>query len=262
LTDFGISEVGFNQNKYAISNYNIDDDELEVKSKAILGTEHYLAPEIIKGEDITSQIDYWSLGVLIYELYTNKVPFMAENFTKIADNIINLNINWLPFDNLINEPDYSEEQLKNAKSLIMKFLDLDPCSRWGYNNIDKVKKHEFFTNFDWKNIKNITDPVVKKYVLEQIKEVNKRPAGKEPSLNVSQRMDTTHDLNDTLKINQSMNDPNATVEYEDKNFMNTQRVDNLFAKCQEVIKNNIKQKTLNIDTGDDKFTDLLNDILG
>jgi serine/threonine protein kinase len=241
----------------------MNEEEIQINTNTILGTEHYLAPEIIKDEQITSQADYWSLGVLVFELYTNKVPFMAENFTKITENILNLKINWEPFEKLKNENLYSEENLNSARSLILNFLDLNPNTRWGYNNIEEVKKHEFFANFDWKNIKNITDPLVKKHVIEQIKEVNKKPAIKEELLNISNKGDTTSNMNDTLKMNnQSVNDPNATVEYEDKNFMNTERIDNLYLMCQDVIKKNIKQKTLNIDTGDDRFTDILNDLLG
>jgi serine/threonine protein kinase len=260
LTDFGISEAGFNKNKYAITNFDANEEDLVVKTDKILGTDHYLAPEILNDEPITYQFDYWSLGVLIYELYANNLPFMAENFAKISDNILNLRINWEPFDSLIDSGQYSISQLQDAKDLISKFLVIDPNERWGFNNIEECKNHAFFKNFDWKNIKNITDPLVKKYVIEQIREVNKKPTEVNDSIeNIKKEEANDNQLHNN---DSKVNDQDVTIEYETKNFLTSERIDNLYLMCQDVLKKNIQKKTLNIDAGDEKFTDIMNDMMG
>lgn len=259
LTDFGISEVGLRNNKYAISNYSMEEEELKLKSNTLLGTEHYMAPEIIKDQEITFQVDYWSLGVLIFELFTSSLPFMDENFSKTTENILGLKINWTSYENLFKSNRFSDSILHHGKDIIQKFLVLDPKIRWGYDNIDDIKSHSFFLNFDWKNIKSISDPLVKKHVYDQIKEVNKK--SKEDSINLSRKDDT---LNETLKFNNmSLNELNQTLidMQQPKNFFKSERVDNLYLICQDVLRKNIKQKNINIDYGDEKFTDMMNDLL-
>ena len=78
-----------------------------------VGTLNYMAPEIFTDEYRAGpKIDYWSIGVVLFELYTFKVPFEADTQEKIKENILNMNINW--------EPMMSEEVKKITK--IMKQL--------------------------------------------------------------------------------------------------------------------------------------------
>ncbi len=257
LTDFGISEIGLRNNKYAISNFSMEEEELNLQSNTILGTEHYMAPEILKDQQVTFQVDYWSLGVLIFELYTSSLPFMDEIFSKTTENILNLKINWTYFENLEKSNRFDINCLCNAKNLIKNLLVIDTNQRWGYDNIDDIKSHPFFSNFDWKNVKNICDPLVKKHVYDQIKEINKKT---EDSINLSRKEDT---LNDTLKMNNLSIDINQTVIelQQPKNFFKSERIDNLYLICQDVLKKNIKQKNINIDYGNEKFTDMMNDLM-
>ena len=48
---------------------------IEGRTYTIIGTPHYMAPEIINGKGYTKNADYWSLGVMIYEFICGKVPF-------------------------------------------------------------------------------------------------------------------------------------------------------------------------------------------
>ena len=81
LTDFGISKQGM---------YSSSDFEDERLTYSIVGTVEYLAPEIIKKKGHDNKADFWSLGILLYELYTGHTPFdncnnQYEVMKKIAD---------------------------------------------------------------------------------------------------------------------------------------------------------------------------------
>lgn len=85
LADFGLSEVGFS-NKFSM----IQKDE-----KRIIGTPDYIAPEIIKGESASNfSVDYWSLGVIMYEMLVGVPPFNDTTIEGIFKNILSFNIEW------------------------------------------------------------------------------------------------------------------------------------------------------------------------
>ena len=82
LSDFGISEIGLFNNKYAITN-KTDKDEY-INTGKILGTQNYMAPEVIQENKVSTATDYWAVGVILYELYTNKTPFYYGNIEEIV----------------------------------------------------------------------------------------------------------------------------------------------------------------------------------
>lgn len=230
LTDFGISELGLTENKFALSDFDPDSDFIDEeissnRSKKIIGTENYMAPEAIKNEEITCAADYWALGVLIYELHTNKLPFMAERKTLIFGKILNNEIDWKPFDDLqYNTPKglFSEPYLKTARDLISKFLVIEKNNRWDYGKINEIKNHPFFGNFDWKTFRNnkINSQM---YVhlqkqLKNLKERTNQPFVKKESNELDKNTDSDN-----------------TANYSEQIF-STERVDNLFKKCMELIK--------------------------
>ena len=65
-------------------------EEEEKKSKnRILGTADYMAPEVIKGEEHTPALDFWSLGIICFEFLTGALPFNDETPEKVFSNILN-----------------------------------------------------------------------------------------------------------------------------------------------------------------------------
>ena len=60
----------------------------------MVGTPDYMAPEIIQGKSHDHAVDWWSLGVIIYELLTSIPPFNDDNEEKTFDNILNLRMQW------------------------------------------------------------------------------------------------------------------------------------------------------------------------
>lgn len=86
----------------------------------IVGTPDYIAPEILKGESVSNfSADYWSLGVLMYEMLVGIPPFNDDSIEKIFDNILNMRIEWPPIGD--------EEGCisKNAYDLIFNLLNPD-----------------------------------------------------------------------------------------------------------------------------------------
>lgn len=71
------------------------------KRARIIGTPDYIAPEVIRGEHHDKTVDWWSLGVMMYEFLTSVPPFNDESVDVIFDNIINRNITWPEIGSII-----------------------------------------------------------------------------------------------------------------------------------------------------------------
>jgi serine/threonine protein kinase len=125
------------------------------KPKRIVGTPDYIAPEIIKGDSMASKtLDWWSFGVIAYELLCGLPPFNDNTVEKIFENIMSLTIVW---------PDIGEEEgcmSAAAKDLISKLLVIDPTKRLGTNSAYEIKNHPFFKDVDWHKVRESTPPVI------------------------------------------------------------------------------------------------------
>nr|KYP61454.1 Microtubule-associated serine/threonine-protein kinase 3 [Cajanus cajan] len=124
LTDFGLSKVGLINST----------DDLSV------GTPDYLAPEILLGTGHGYTADWWSVGVILFELLVGIPPFNAEHPQTIFDNILNRKIPW---------PAVPEEMSPEAHDLIDRLLTEDPNQRLGSNGASEVKQHVFFKDINW-----------------------------------------------------------------------------------------------------------------
>ena len=69
------------------SNQNSQTNVKTKKKNRILGTADYMAPEVIKGEDVTYRLDFWSLGIIGYEFFTGNLPFNDDSPERIFFNI-------------------------------------------------------------------------------------------------------------------------------------------------------------------------------
>ncbi|KAG0023885.1 hypothetical protein BGZ81_007899 [Podila clonocystis] len=115
-------------------------------SKALLGTPDYLAPELLLGIGHGAAVDWWSLGVCLFEFLTGYPPFMDEAPEAIFKNILNHDIQW-PESGLTWE----------AHDLINKLLSRDPAQR---PSPSELKAHPFFHGVDWENIRNQEAPFI------------------------------------------------------------------------------------------------------
>ncbi|KAL4510050.1 hypothetical protein ABPG72_010243 [Tetrahymena utriculariae] len=105
----------------------------------IIGTPHYMAPEVISGKGYSYLVDLWSVGICLYEFMCGYVPFgeEAEDPYEIYEEIIKKEIN---FPNYLNDP--------MAKSLMEQLLSRVPEMRTG-GSYSSLKSHQFFRNVDW-----------------------------------------------------------------------------------------------------------------
>jgi len=110
------------------------------KLHRIIGTPDYMAPEIVKGEDCNSKsVDWWSMGVILYEFLVGVPPFNDDSVEKIYDNILNFRIEW---PNIGYEDDCMSPE---AQDLIRQLLEINPKNRLGTKSgAEEIKKHPFF----------------------------------------------------------------------------------------------------------------------
>lgn len=127
LTDFGLSK---------------ELDSVGATTKTVCGTPTYLAPEVLLGQPYGNAIDWWSLGVVMYELFTGMNPFDARDFDTVLNNILH---------STIVIPDYLPSA---ARDLIGKLLQRNPQKRLcsGPTGSAEIQNHIFFESVDWKKI--------------------------------------------------------------------------------------------------------------
>lgn len=234
LTDFGISEMNTKKINDCINLISNISEELYFSSpkrsnksqKKQNGTLYYMAPEMFVSFDLTGKVDYWSLGVVIFELFTLKTPFYSEDPNEVKENIKCCNINWDYFEDDDVSGSYLDEQLNNAKDLISKFLVIDVKERWGDNEINKIKSHPFFKNFNWETIREVKDFQVLSYVKKEIDKIN-----------IEIKKNKKNGIMSPLVSTENLGSKKEQREY------HSERVDNIFKKCLEVILRQFNKKT-------------------
>lgn len=109
------------------------------KTYTIIGTPHYMAPEIITGKGYTFSVDLWSTGICLFEFICGYVPFaeQAENPYEIYEEIIK---------NKIRFPSFLKD--KNGKKIITQLLNKTPEARLG-GSYANLKASPWFDGFDW-----------------------------------------------------------------------------------------------------------------
>nr|GMC79567.1 serine/threonine-protein kinase KIPK-like [Ipomoea batatas] len=126
----------------------------EARSNSFVGTHEYLAPEIIKGDGHGSAVDWWTLGVFLYELLYGRTPFKGAGNEQTLTNVV---LQTLRFP---ESPIISFQ----ARDLIRGLLVKDPENRLGSKTgAAEIKRHPFFEGLNWALIRCAIPPIVPEF---------------------------------------------------------------------------------------------------
>lgn len=114
----------------------------------ILGTPDYLAPELLLGTPHDCMVDWWALGVCLFEFLTGVPPFNDETPQLVFQNILNRDIPW---------PEDEEALSENARNGIEILLTMDARKRAGLKDL---RDHPLFDGLDWENLQNQPMPFI------------------------------------------------------------------------------------------------------
>uniref|UniRef100_A0A452R0K0 Ribosomal protein S6 kinase n=1 Tax=Ursus americanus TaxID=9643 RepID=A0A452R0K0_URSAM len=127
ITDFGLSKEAIDHDKRAYS---------------FCGTIEYMAPEVVNRRGHTQSADWWSFGVLMFEMLTGSLPFQGKDRKETMALILKAKLGMPQF--------LSTE----AQSLLRALFKRNPCNRLGagIDGVEEIKRHPFFVTIDWNKL--------------------------------------------------------------------------------------------------------------
>ncbi|KIK65442.1 hypothetical protein GYMLUDRAFT_38905 [Collybiopsis luxurians FD-317 M1] len=122
-----------------------------LRTNSFVGTEEYIAPEVIAAQGHTAAVDWWTLGILIYEMIYATTPFKGETRTDTFSNIRMLPVHFR------DSPKVSAA----GKDCITRLLDKNESARLGSRSgASEVKQHKWFGKVNWGLLRNSKPPII------------------------------------------------------------------------------------------------------
>ncbi|XP_039322516.1 microtubule-associated serine/threonine-protein kinase 3 isoform X2 [Saimiri boliviensis] len=140
LTDFGLSKIGLMSMATNLYEGHIEKDAREFIDKQVCGTPEYIAPEVIFRQGYGKPVDWWAMGIVLYEFLVGCVPFFGDTPEELFGQVVSDEIMW---------PDGDEALPADAQDLITRLLRQSPLDRLGTGGTHEVKQHPFFLGLDW-----------------------------------------------------------------------------------------------------------------
>ncbi|XP_045333148.1 microtubule-associated serine/threonine-protein kinase 2 isoform X14 [Leopardus geoffroyi] len=140
LTDFGLSKIGLMSLTTNLYEGHIEKDAREFLDKQVCGTPEYIAPEVILRQGYGKPVDWWAMGIILYEFLVGCVPFFGDTPEELFGQVISDEIVW---------PEGEDALPPDAQDLTSKLLHQNPLERLGAGSASEVKQHPFFTGLDW-----------------------------------------------------------------------------------------------------------------
>ncbi|KAL5255040.1 hypothetical protein ACHWQZ_G014471 [Mnemiopsis leidyi] len=135
LTDFGLSKCGLMQ----MATRQFENSMAAFDDETCIGTPDYIAPEVFYSRQYGFSVDWWSMGIILYQFLVGCTPFSGETIEALVENINPRNIEW-PEDEPVEE---------DARNLILGLLFMDPSQRLGAQGAQEVKRHPFYQTLHW-----------------------------------------------------------------------------------------------------------------
>ena len=151
LSDFGllkISEKIFEQNTNKNNNRYTHN-----KNYSCVGTAFYVAPEVLKKTGYGPEIDWWSAGVIFYEMLVGYAPFYSKETKEVCYKVMN----WEKYFEIPKK--IKMKMSDEAQDLIYKLIS-NKNNRLGKNGAEEIKKHPFFSDINWDNVRNMKAPFI------------------------------------------------------------------------------------------------------
>merc|ERR1719192_2991219 len=122
----------------------IDKETKQFSDKQVFGTPEYIAPEVILRRGYGKPVDWWSMGIILYEFLIGCVPFFGETPEELFGHTVHDEIEWP------EEEDWPVAA--EAKEVITLLLQQSPLDRLGTGGAAEAKEHLYFAGINWDNL--------------------------------------------------------------------------------------------------------------